>query len=443
MAETPGKTARVSPTPAVVSAVDIPAVADAAADRRRFYNMYRINVSPRPFWSDIIRNEGIVFNWDEGEARTEANSYWNERATYVYSEQDIAAISQQCEELYGMCLEAGQAIMSGRMGDTYLPSMAMDLARESFDRGDVDIYSRFDVAYDPEARQIKLLEYNSDTPTSLLESTVCQDTWLHDRPYKPIGDLGAALVDRWTFALQQTPDTRRLLHLIHVDMDIDPTGEDRANVYVMAHAARLAGWDVKIIELSDVIYDATKGASGEHPWWDADGVAITHAFKLYPWEDMVTDSESGYDRAVCSTGGSVTWYEPAWKMGSSTKLLLPALWSQFMHHPSLLPAYLSKHESLRNWVRKPLFGREGDGVVINAPDYGVFADNTTDFFDAQSPCVWQEYAPLRAYEGQDREVNIPVLGVWMIGDKFAGLSTREASHPITSHDARFVPSVRE
>ncbi len=65
-------------------------------------------------------------------------------------------------------------------------------------------------------------------------------------------------------------------------------------------------------------------------WEDAQGRRITNLFKLYPWEDLVTDSEAGYDKLLFAYHGAMDrWIEPAWKMFLSNKLLLAALWDKY------------------------------------------------------------------------------------------------------------------
>lgn len=49
--------------------------------------------------------------------------------------------------------------------------------RKSWDKGETDIIGRFDMLFDGNNR-LKLLEYNADTPTVLVESGVAQENWL-------------------------------------------------------------------------------------------------------------------------------------------------------------------------------------------------------------------------------------------------------------------------
>src|SRR5215204_324471 len=56
---------------------------------------------------------------------------------------------------------------------------AVPLIERSWDEDDPSIYGRFDLAFSGGAP--KMLEYNADTPTSLLEAAVAQWQWVEER----------------------------------------------------------------------------------------------------------------------------------------------------------------------------------------------------------------------------------------------------------------------
>ena len=113
----------------------------------------------------------------------------------------------------------------------------------------------------------------------------------------------------------------------------------------------------------------------------------------------MTDSESGYDKLLFAYHDMMNrWIEPAWKMFLSNKILLAALWDLYPNHPNLLETYVGTRGGLKNWVRKPIFGREGDGIEINAPDYDVFVrDEDDDHFInvPESEFVYQDFVARR------------------------------------------------
>ena len=60
-----------------------------------------------------------------------------------------------------------------------IPESAVPLIENSWEHDVPSLYGRFDLAYCG-ANPPKLLEYNADTPTSLLEAAVTQWYWLED-----------------------------------------------------------------------------------------------------------------------------------------------------------------------------------------------------------------------------------------------------------------------
>ena len=77
---------------------------------------------------------------------------------------------------------------------------------------------------------------------------------------------------------------------------------------------------------------------------------------------------------------------------------------------------------MRNWVRKPLFGREGDGVKSTRPT-DVFIKPDDDFF-ANAPkaeFIYQGYIPAPRYEGIINPVSHPILGVWVVDGRTVGV----------------------
>lgn len=80
------------------------------------------------------------------------------------------------------------------------------------------------------------------------------------------------------------------------------------------------------------------------------------------------------------------------------KALLPLLWSMYPNHPNLLPAYYDRpdreknatnsvnYKQVKSWVSKPLFGREGLGVMLskNFTSFDKFATTTDENFGRDS-----------------------------------------------------------
>ena len=157
-----------------------------------------------------------------------------------------------------------------------------------------------------------------------------------------------------------------------------------------------------------------------------DDTVIGSLFKLYPLEDLMTES---FGQAL--PGSGVQLLEPAWKAILSNKGVLPLLWQRHRGHPNLLPAEFDDGSELpRGWVRKPLFSREGANVALHLAD-GSWQESEGPY---TGPAIRQVAHPLTAFDG-----GYPLVGSWVVGDQACGLGIREDNSRITRDSARFVP----
>ena len=259
----------------------------------------------RPDWEKIIVEEGLTYSVDGPD---DPDHYWNEYAAYVFSPEEMNSVRAQAEEMHRMCLSAVDYLASGAFGTLGLPHGAFNLAVESWNRRDPDFYGRFDFIYSGvPGEPLKLLEYNADTPTGIVEAAVCQKTWAKDQRldmqgYAHWGEIGEAFVDRWRqiFAPELTSGQRPVLHLAHVPEDIDENQEDYNNLWLIAYAAQQAGIETILIPIDEIIFDEPTKS-----WKDAEGRPISNLFKLYPWEDLATRATTSCfspTTARCSAG---------------------------------------------------------------------------------------------------------------------------------------------
>lgn len=131
----------------------------------------------------------------------------------------------------------------------------------------------------------------------------------------------------------------------------------------------------------------------------------------------------------------VTVLEPAWKALLSNKGILPLLWDRHVGHPNLLPAYFESdpaHERLgSNYVRKPLFSREGANVSIVE---GAETEQGLDAGYGEGRHIRQVLHAPPIFDGQH-----VIVGSWVVGDEPAGIALREDEGRITRNTSRFVP----
>ena len=122
---------------------------------------------------------------------------------------EVLALEADVELLHSMCMNAvEQVVLMERYADFGLPEWSWQPIAESWRRSDPYVYGRFDLRYDARA-PAKLLEYNADTPTTLLESAVLQWHWLQDvfPGFDQWNSLHEQLVDRWKIVRDTCPAT--------------------------------------------------------------------------------------------------------------------------------------------------------------------------------------------------------------------------------------------
>ncbi|MEU5215654.1 glutathionylspermidine synthase family protein [Streptomyces sp. NPDC020807] len=392
--------------------------------------MERHTIEPRPGWQETVEEQGLVYpltRYPDGSLRP----YWDESAYYSFSLPEVEALEEVVEELHALCLAAAAHIVEeNRFADLGITdARIVSRVSESWHRRAElpSLYGRFDLRYDGTG-PAKMLEYNADTPTSLVEAASPQWFWMEER--FPGADqwnsLHERLVDAWRRQAHLLPPGP--VHFAH--SDADELGEDLMTVAYLRETAQQAGLDTEALSVERIGWDRLSGR-----FVDDRLRFIRSCFKLYPWEWLVTDRFGPHVLDTLDNGGgtgTTCWIEPAWKMLLSNKALLAILWELNPGHPNLLPAYLDGPRELASttgWVAKPLLGREGAGVTLHEA-------GTEPFVRDGEACCYQELAPLPDFDG-----NRVVLGAWVVEDEAAGLGIRESAGPVTDEYARFLPHV--
>ncbi|AHH20421.1 putative glutathionylspermidine synthase [Nocardia nova SH22a] len=382
--------------------------------------MRRMRNSQRTGWQQIIEDQGLVFGSPGRDADGALRPYWDESVHYEFDLDEILALEAQVEVLHSMCLHAvEQIVLTERFADFGLPDWSWEPIKKSWQRSDPYVYGRFDLRYDGRG-PAKLLEYNADTPTSLLEAAIVQWHWLTD--VYPGDDqwnsLHEKLVERWGEVLDQVPTNQ--LHFTW--SSADGSGEDNVTTAYMQETAAEAGFDTIALPIEEIGFDTELGR-----FVDLAEAPIGSIFKLYPWEWALDDD---FGKRVVDSIPETAWVEPLWKTLLSNKALLAVLWEMYPGHPNLLPAYIDDPHELTEYIRKPKLGREGANMTI----VGAGLETSTGGVYGEEGFVYQMLDPLPDFDGLR-----PVLGAWIVGDSAAGLGIRESPGLITDDGATFVP----
>lgn len=386
--------------------------------------MRRVRIAERPDWQRRAREYGFHFHTMHGEP------YWDESAYYRFDLRQVEdGIEAPTAELHRMCLAAaGHVIDSPELMTRFgIPEPFHDTVAASWLAGEPSLYSRMDFSWDGQG-PAKLLENNADTPTSVYETGFWQWLWLEDQiaagklpaSADQFNSLQEKLIARFA-ALARAMPPRMPLHLACCR----GSAEDRGTVRYLQDCAAQAGLSCRFLYIEDI------GEGIDGSLTDLDDTRIQWLFKLYPWEFLVRDESAP---ALLSSG--TRFLEPWWKTVLSNKALLAVLWKLFPGHPNLLPAWFADEApslSSGQWVRKPLYSREGANVELIHDGRVVAA--ATGPYGAEGHVI-QACQPLPVHEG--RHV---LVGSWLVDDEPAGMSIREDSGPITRDMARFLPHV--
>ena len=368
--------------------------------------MERTPSTVRANWQTRVEEQGFVFH------TADEQPYWDESACYRFTPSEIDTIEAASYALDKMCLEAVQFVIDSNLYELFaIPAAFRPWIAQSWDRDEHTIYGRFDLAFDGRSPP-KMLEYNADTPTSLLEASVIQWTWLKD--VHPNLDQFNSVHERLIEAWKPWAGCR-----VHFSA-IDDSAEDAMTTHYLRDVATQAGVKTTYLPVDRIGLRQADGA-----FVDETNLPIETCFKLYPWEWM-TGEKFGPKLLTAAT----RWLEPPWKMLLSNKALLAVLWQLFPKSPFLLETAFSPIEG--SYVRKPLLSREGANVTIM--QNGSTIAETPGAYKA--PYVFQRYSPLPVFAG-----NRPVIGSWMVNGYACGIGIREDDGLVTGNTSRFVPHV--
>ena len=434
--------------------------------------MRRVPVNAtRPDWLELTQQQGLLYWYNELPDGTRV-PYWTEGAHYEISDREVAALEQHATTLLEMCVAAGDHVVHHGLWDRFrIPEFAREGVARTWNADAPRLYGRFDLRYagpgpqadaDPSLLVPKLYEFNADTPTTLVEAAVIQWHWFTDLAlgHDQWNGLHEHLVQAWRDEL--APVVARLGYkpVIHLACSADErTGEDLMTVQYLRDTALEAGFPTRTVLMEEIVrktytvpVSSPTGLTAveeRSAFFDPQGQHIDVIFKLYPWEWMV-EQEFGPDvfrdlaKPAADPYGPTVWIEPPYTMLWSTKALLPVLWQLYADDPVrrqlLLPSWFEDERpaGLRDYVRKPLFGREGSNITV-VRDGRTVLETEGPYTDA--PFVVQQLAELPEYPDAFGNPRHPLTTVWLVAGEPRGMGIRETAGIITDNVSTFVPHV--
>jgi glutathionylspermidine synthase len=378
----------------------------------------RKDIRPRQNWQAAVEEFGLIWHSDAD------GPYWDESAYYSFDIAEIETIEAATEEVQSLFKQAGDRIAADDrlLSACGIPSHYHHAVRDAWNNRALALdYGRFDFGYNGHGPP-KLFEYNCDTPTSLLETSIVQWYWKEERfpDADQLNSLHERLVRRWADLAPSI--AAGPIWFTHT---ADAAHEDTITTTYMRDIAQEAGLESRAVCIDQIGIDATGRIV------DQDDMLITALFKLYPWEWLANEA---FGEDILPHLATTVWLEPVWKMMWSNKAILAILWDLFPGHPNLLPSYFDPQKLAGDYVSKPILAREGANIEV-VSDGKLIAATQGDY--SRNRLLFQQRYPLR-----DFGKGYPVIGSWIVDGVAAGLGVREDGL-ITGNRARFVPHIIE
>lgn len=382
--------------------------------------MQRIVIAERPGWKDAMKKDGCSYIEIEGKP------YWAEGVCYQFTAEEIDAIETATKDLHDMCKALVEAVVESGEYEAWgyqFNDTAKSLIEKSWEHKHQGLIGRFDLGFNADREEIKLFEYNADTPTGLPEASIWQWKWLSDMKWEgadQFNSIHETLVDELGQQVMMNNNGSQKNVRLYFAASGESREEDWGNIAYLVECATIAGRDATEIQIDQVGY-AGRSFTDQHnkeiPW----------LFKLYPWELMIQEE---YASVIMSS--STYFCEPPWKMLLSNKMLLPALWKLYPEHPLLLESH-AETTFVGPWIRKPALGREGANVTdaqFQICHQLTQKDMVADYDDG--------YVLQRKMDVTKFGPKLPVIGSWIIGEKAVGIGIRE-DDGFTTNESQFVP----
>ncbi len=386
--------------------------------------MLQQSIKPRDSWQERLCELGFDFY-----EVSDSHPYWDESQFFQVTMDQVNEIDRVSEELHLLFIDAVKYVFDNDLLHLFgVPERHHELLKQSFLNDPSYLYGRFDFAWDG-ANPAKVLEYNSQTPTSLFEASVAAWDWMKqnvDKGLLPSDSdqfnlLDEQLITQFSYLKVTKKPVTPVLHFVCDE----GSSEDRRTVTYLAACAEDAGWETVIIDVSDIHLTV------DNQFADHNKKVIQNLFSLYPYEFALFDEYADYIK-----DSGCKFIEPLWKVILSSKALLPILWKLNPNHPNLLACYFAGDENskkLKRRVTKPIYSREGANISIEFE--GEVIEGSDGFYGDEG-YIHQEYAPLAKFNN-----GYCVIGSWLIGKVGCGISFRESNKLITNDVSRFVPHI--
>ncbi len=348
------------------------------------------------------------------------------------SEVEIRKYSDACSELYLMYQRAAQHVIDNNLWkELGIPDNAIKIIKHSWAYRDkhIHLYGRFDLAGIINGMPAKLIEFNADTATVMPETAIIQKEQLKAaklRGADQFNHLEQYLSARFEEVRQK--NSNKSPNILLTDLGHE---EDVLNLDILNAAAIKGGFYTQQMLLERVIFSPDEGIFIKLN--EEEYIQYDFWFKLVPWELIAYEEPELMDILTqIVTKDLAIILNPAYTMIFQSKAIMKILWDLYPHHHLLLQTSFSPNDLRgRQYVKKVIFGREGENIEVVAPGERKIEQNDGDF--GQYPSIYQLYEQLP----QDRDGDIYQAGIYFT-TKAAALSYRRRDGLIIDEDSEFI-----
>jgi glutathionylspermidine synthase len=394
--------------------------------RKRFYSQFP------SFWSDLYEGEYSLYH------------------VYSITEQNSKQLKEATERMGTVFFKTAHLLRS--LPDEQLLAFGYPLESLPFLRLKTlypeTIIARFDFVLTNNG--FKLLEFNSDTPTFIVEC-------FHINGFV-CSELGCLDPNEGGERLLSSGVTRAVIEA--------SKGKHEPNVVFTAHADHIEDWNT-IQYLSELcqVTNRTVPLSAlqirDGSLCDDEGIPIDVLYRqTYPLEHLVDDRDPmtgdpvGIELLQLVKNGRLSLINPVSAFLLQPKSIQCLIWGlaeqsafytkeeQGWIKEYFLPTYLEADafSGHRAFVQKPTFGREGDTVTIWDQHSNITLQNSFQTYKEELS-VYQQYAPLPTVsletEKGIEELSL-VFGSFLIAGKASSIGIR-AGGKITGNESYFLP----
>jgi len=330
-------------------------------------------VKIKPISKDALEKMG--FSWH----RDGDGEYIVADKLICISKDEAEAYYKVTNELYKMYEVGAQYVIDNELFEELdiPPSLVLEIKKSWREERENHLYGRFDLSGGLDNKPIKLIEFNADTPTLLLETVLIQTMMLKYNDLKnaeQFNNIYEAIASKFVkIAASKKAEFSRFLF-----SSVQGIEEERVTTQLLESMAKDRGLMTKFEYLEEV------DVQNSYDFW----------FKLYPWEDMLNFTPN----AVTSM------LNPSYTLLYQSKGMLAILYKLFPTSPYLLKCDFKPLKE--KYVKKRMFGREGANIDI--VDVNGDIVNSTDGIYDEYKAIYQEYTAFV----QDEEKNHYQAGVF-------------------------------